>query len=91
MDLSRLDQVSLLHGLQDMFARLRIVDEGVTLGAVYELEVLSPELAEDRFRRHGERVPVVVVVGGGGGISSVELNFWRRVLARAGSIYAVQP
>ena len=67
MDLSRLDQVSLLHGLQDMFARLRIVDEGVTLGAVYELEVLSPELAEDRFRRHGERVPVVVVVGGGVG------------------------
>ena len=37
-----------------MFARLRIVDEGIALGAVDDLEVLSAGLAEDRFGRHEE-------------------------------------
>lgn len=49
---THLGQVSPLHWLQDMFTRLRIVDEGIALGAVDDLEVLGAGLAEERFGRH---------------------------------------
>ncbi len=63
-DLSHLGQVPPLHRLQDMFASLGVVDEGVTLGAVYDLKMLSPRLAEDRFRRHEQWMVVGRRAGG---------------------------
>ena len=49
---SYLDQVPSLHRLQDMLARLRVMNEWVALRAAHNLEVLGTRLTENRFGRH---------------------------------------